>query len=114
MQFTASLCENRDFRRMYSSAKSCVGSYVVVYARRNRCGSNRLGITASTKVGNAVVRNRARRRIRECYRVNEPRFLPGYDVVIVARSRAATAPYHALQAELMALCHRHKLLRDTP
>lgn len=46
---------------------------------------NRLGLTVSTKVGCAVVRNRVRRRLREIYRLNEDMLTSGVDIVVVAR-----------------------------
>ena len=58
----------------------------------------------------AVVRNRARRRLREVYRLNETRLKSGYDIVIVARHAAATAPFDQLQADFLALCAQLSLL----
>ena len=54
---------------------------------KNRLGANRVGITASKKIGGAVARNRARRIIRAAYRQLAPRVAPGYDLVFVARTR---------------------------
>jgi len=64
--------ENRAFKRMYAKAKSVVTPSMVVYCRRGRFGKNRLGVTVSTKLGGAVVRNRARRRLREVFRLAQP------------------------------------------
>ena len=101
MEFSQSLKENYEFRRIYSRGKSDVGPYMVVYCRKNGRGINRVGITASTKLGHAVVRNRLRRRLREIYRLNEDRLLAGYDVVIVARHRAIGAKFSAMNDEFM-------------
>ncbi len=95
--------ENRNFRRLYASGKSAVDGNLAVYARRNRLGSNRLGITVGTKLGCAVVRNRARRRIREAYRLEEPHLRPGYDIVVVARVRAAESDFAHLRESLVKL-----------
>ena len=65
MKSTATVKKNYEFRRMYAKGKSGVSSCLVVYYRKNRLGHNRLGVTVSTKLGHAVVRNRVRRRIRE-------------------------------------------------
>lgn len=65
---------------------------LALYCRKNRQGRSRLGITVGVKVGKAVCRNRTRRRIREAYRLHEEQFLPGYDLVVVARVRARRAP----------------------
>lgn len=71
----------------------------------------RLGLTVGTKVGKAVVRNRTRRRIREAYRVNEGRFLQGYDIVVVARVRAAFSKYRDLERSLLQLSEKLGLLQ---
>ena len=87
MVFTQSLKQNHLFRRLYQRGKSSAGRCVVVYCRKNGLDCNRLGITAGTKIGHAVVRNRIRRRIREAYRLSEAEYQRGYDIVVVARSR---------------------------
>ena len=65
MKQAVTLKQNRDFRRLYSRGKSAVTPSMVVYCRKNGLDHNRLGFTVSTKLGGAVVRNRARRRLRE-------------------------------------------------
>lgn len=103
MKFTTSLKENHLFRRAYAKGKSAVAPSLVVYARRNGTRGNRLGLTASTKVGNAVTRNRIRRRLREIYRLHEGEFHAGFDVVVVARARAAESSYWALEEQFLRL-----------
>lgn len=98
MKKTVTIKKNHEFRRMYSKGRSAVTPYLVVYCRRNRLDHNRLGVTVSTKLGCAVVRNRARRRLRELFRLTQPRMKQGYDLVLVARSRAVDAPYQKLSA----------------
>ena len=71
MKKAVTLKENHEFRRMYKKGASAVGGGMVLYCRKNRLGHNRLGLTASVKLGHAVVRNRARRRLREVYRLNK-------------------------------------------
>ena len=93
MVFTKSLKQNHLFRRVYQKGKSSAGRSLVVYCRKNGLSYNRLGLTAGTKLGHAVVRNRIRRRIREAYRLSESSYLRGYDIVVVARSRAVDADF---------------------
>ena len=95
MKFSAPLKLNHIFRRLYST-KAYGNSLLVLYARRNRTDSNRVGITTGKKIGKAHVRNRARRRLREVYRLNEDRFQPGWDIVVVARTKAIHAPFDKL------------------
>ena len=67
--------ENYEFRRIYRKGKSAVSPQLVIYCQRNRRGHSRLGVSVSTKLGCAVVRNRVRRRIREIYRLNKAKML---------------------------------------
>ena len=70
MKFSRSLKLNHIFQRLYHTGGHA-NSFLVLYARRNRSCTNRVGITVSKKLGHAVVRNRVRRRLREIYRLNE-------------------------------------------
>ena len=73
----------------------------------------RLGLTASRKVGNAVVRNRARRRLREAARQILPAHAaPGHDFVLVARADTAERPWAELLGDLSAALKRLGLWRD--
>ncbi len=110
MKSRCTLKKNSDFRRLYAKGKSAVNPYMVVYCRRNRTGENRLGYTVSVKLGHAVLRNRMRRRLRELVRLNSPRMKSGWDIVIVARSRCAEAPWQKLQAAFLSSCEKLELL----
>lgn len=111
MKFSCALKRNHIFRRLYST-KGLANSYLVLYARRNRLGRNEVGITVSKKLGNAVIRNRTRRRLREVYRLNEERFTPGWDIVVVARSRSVEADFGQLTAAYLSLAGKAGLLRE--
>ena len=89
--------QNSDFRRIYRRGRSAVSGGVVVYCLKNRQGMSRLGVTVSTKLGHAVVRNRVRRRFRELYRLHRADMLPGWDIIMVGRVRAAELPYQKLE-----------------
>jgi ribonuclease P protein component len=65
----------------------------------------RVGFTVSSKVGNAVVRNRVRRRLRELYRKRRQALPKGLDVVVIAKRAAAEADSAQLGAELEQLAH---------
>ncbi len=98
MLHTVSLKENSVFRRLYYKGTSAGNRYLVIYCRRNSLQVSRLGLTVSTKLGKAVVRNRMRRRLREVYRLHEEKLLPGFDIVVVARSAAVDADFSKLQS----------------
>ena len=111
MKMTAPLKENHLFRRAYNKGSSAADSRLALYVRRNGRKANRLGLTVSTKVGCAVVRNRVRRRLREIYRLNEGALACGRDVVVVARTRAASSDYHQLERSFLKLADKLELLR---
>ncbi len=111
MKFSCALKRNHIFRRLYST-KGLANSYLVLYARRNRLGRNEVGITVSKKLGRAVIRNRTRRRLREVYRLNEDRFTPGWDIVVVARTRSVNADFGKLTAAYLSLAEKAGLLRE--
>lgn len=104
MKKTVTIKENRTFRRIYNKGRSAVTPFLVLYCRPNGRRQNRLGVTVSTKLGGAVVRNRARRRLREVYRLAQPDLKQGYDVILVARSRAVNGPYLKLTAAFYKAC----------
>lgn len=113
MKKTVSIKENRSFRRIYSRGRSAVTPFMVVYCRPNRLDHNRLGVTVSTKLGCAVVRNRARRRLREIFRLAGGDLRQGYDVILVARSRAVDGDYGKLTRAFYRACRELKLLEGT-
>ena len=110
MKFSTSLKFNHIFQRLYRSRGAADG-LLVLYARPNRTGNNRVGVTVSKKLGKAVVRNRVRRRLREVYRLNEDKFLSGWDIVVVARSRCISADFNRLTGAYLSLAEKAGILK---
>lgn len=106
MDFSVSMKKNHEFRRLYAKGKSVATKNLVVYFRRVERPYNQLGLTVSTKVGNAVVRNKVRRRLREIYRLNESGLICGMDVVIVARVKSRYSTYSELERDFLYACRR--------
>lgn len=105
MEHTTSLKLNHIFRRLYRTNGFADG-FLVLYARKNRTGTSRIGFTVSKKLGKAHIRNRVRRRLREVYRLNEAAFQPGWDIVVVARSKAVDAPFDKLTMSFLTLAQK--------
>ena len=112
MKRAVTLKENHEFRRLYQKGASAVSGSMVIYCRRNKLGHNRLGITVSVKLGGAVVRNRARRRLREVYRLNKPALKQGYDMILVARTRTLSGSWKELNDNFLRLCRKVNILEE--
>ena len=105
--------ENYEFRRIYRKGKTAVSPYLVLYCQKNRQGKTRLGVTVSTKLGKAVIRNRVRRRLREIWRLHRDVLQPGWDIILVARGRAVRSSYQKLdRAYLRALQETGLLIHE--
>lgn len=74
----------------------------MVYMSKNRMRTvNRLGLTVSTSLGHAVVRNRIKRVMRAAYTDIEPMILKGYDIILVARGRAVGAGMQQIRRDML-------------
>jgi ribonuclease P protein component len=93
-----------DYLRCYRTGRRRHGSLAIVYFVPNQLGHPRIGITASRKVGKAVVRHRLKRRIREIYRRWQDRDkLPGLDLVVHLKTEAGASDFQPLREELLRL-----------
>jgi ribonuclease P protein component len=96
-----------DFARVRDTApRSWPTRLLVLYAVPNDLDYSRVGITVSGRVGNAVVRNRVKRRIREALRASWERITPGLDLVVIARVAAAEASWEELTQALRTVLQR--------
>ena len=93
-----------DYLRCYRTGRRRHGSLAILYFLPNQLEAPRLGITASRKVGNSVVRHRLKRRIKEVYRRWQDRgLLPGLDLVVHLKPEAGKSDFPALRSELLRL-----------
>ena len=111
MIFSESLKKNSDFQNVYKNGKSYANKYLVMYVLENNTDKNRLGISASKKVGNSVVRHRFARLVRESYRLHENIFNSGLDIVVVARKSASLAGYAEIESALLHLSKLHHMIK---
>ena len=98
------LKQRKDFLRLAHAKRVHSTSFVLQARDRGDAQVLRVGFTCSKKVGNAVARNRAKRRLREIARLILPRFgQAGHDYVLIGRANVtATTKFNALQDELLA------------
>ena len=113
MQKQNRLRKSKDFAAARCGGRSWADRRLVLIARRTGGEHCRFGFSVSKRVGNAVVRNRVKRRLKEAARVELlPRLEPGWDFVVIARKDAADADYWRLSRSLSRL-FRHGKLLDT-
>jgi len=95
-----------DFQRIYETGRRLSSRLMTMFIRENDRSSARLGIAATKKIGSAVIRNRAKRLVRELFRHHKP--TGGFDVVIVPRREMLDASYDTLEAEFRGLLDRRR------
>lgn len=94
-----------DFKRVYERNVYATDDLLVANACENNLAHARLGLSVSRKVGNAVVRNRWKRVLREAFRLNREKLPAGVDLVFRPR-HGATPDFHALVESLPKLASR--------
>lgn len=107
------LTHSKNFQEAYQQGRRWVGRFMVLWLRSGEDASLRLGVVASRKVGNAVKRARAKRRLREAYRKNRYRFEGPYDVILVARRELLNGTWEAVVDELLTLAGQSGLTRES-
>lgn len=110
MRSYVTINENRDFMYLYRKGKCICADSVVIYFKKNRLNRLRLGITVTKKVGKAVVRNRIKRRLREIFGICAEQIPHCYDIVIVARTKAAETSFSELHSAVRFLLHKANLI----
>lgn len=106
MEKIGRLRRNSEFKTVYNSGKAYANSLLVIYVMPGADIINRAGFSVSKKVGNSVVRNKVRRRIKESYRLNSGLLKGGLDMVFVARTRAKGASYKEIESAMISLFKR--------
>jgi ribonuclease P protein component len=103
------LTQRRDFASVYRRGRQYRGDLLVLRVLKTDHSMPRFGFTASAAIGNAVARNRLKRRLREAVRSLE--VAPGWDIVVNSRRGAAEASYEQLRGELCDLFARAGVLQ---
>lgn len=100
------LVRRAEYDAVYREARRRSSREFTVFLRPNNLDLSRFGWSIKKALGNAVWRNRIRRRLREIVRLHRQEIAPGWDIVIHPRSSAATAEFAPMAQELMKLLPR--------
>ena len=100
-----------EFNLVKASGKSWHGKHLVLATlTRDTDTPSRIGILATRRLGNAVNRNKVRRKIREIFRLNQHRIRKGFWLVTIARVSSVAATYHELERDWLRLAERASIL----
>lgn len=104
------LTKREYFDKVYRGGKSSANhQFVLYYYMKPQQESFRLGISVSKKLGNAVVRNRIRRVVKEIVRLNVHRFAGGYDYILIARKPVVGMSYQEVEKSIFHVFKRASL-----
>lgn len=95
------ICRGKEYRCIYNNGKRIPGQYIIVFVKENQLLHNRFGIVTSKKLGNAVIRNRSKRIVREVIRNNLDKIKTGFDVVIVVRFNIREAVFDQVEKDYL-------------
>lgn len=101
-----------DFRRVYNEGKGVRGRFLTLRFAEGRGKKTRFGLAPARKIGNAVKRNRAKRRVRELCRAYQESVREKYDVVINIKNDAVDAEFEELKRDFISLLKRAGLLKS--
>ncbi|MCC6168338.1 MAG: ribonuclease P protein component [Caldilineaceae bacterium] len=105
---------NQRFQEIRRLGRSYSNEYLVLCVLPNQLAYSRYGFSVSSRIGNAVTRNRIKRRLREAVRLRMDSIQPGWDLVFIARNPIRSADYHQMDAACARLLRRAHLLPDAP
>ncbi len=100
------LRKNEDFKKVYKYGKNYYNRNLIMYVMKNELENTRIGFTVSKKVGNSVVRNRVKRRIKEIVRRNLRNIKEGYDIILIPKKNVSEINHKELEN---AIFHIFKL-----
>jgi len=112
MKFTSPLRFNYEFGKVYKKGRYLPGRYLVLHFIRHGRDYSRLGVTTGKKVKGSIQRNRMRRLMRECYRLNEPNIRKGYDIVLLGRDDPRDIKLDSVERDFIYLFKKAGIWED--
>lgn len=106
------LKKNKQFQAVYKTGKSYANKYLVIYILPNRGSECRVGFAAGKRLGSAPKRNRAKRLLREAFRLNQHRLKSGFDLIFIARIPLIGLDFDSVNRNFNELINRARLLTE--
>lgn len=101
--------QNKEYNAVFNGGVKVIGRYIIVYILANNLDYNRYGIITSKKIGNAVIRNNAKRKLRHLIRDNLQNVKIGHDVVIVARYTINETDFNSLESDFKIVLRKLRI-----
>ena len=95
------LRKNIEFKNIYKHGRNYWNRNFILYIRKNKLKETRVGFTISKKIGNAVTRNKIRRRMKDAYRLNFDNLKEGYDLIFIPKKHIVDIPYKELENSMI-------------
>lgn len=105
------LRNNMEFKKVYSGGKNYWNRNLVLYVRKNNMEHSRVGYSITKKIGNSVVRNKVRRRMKEIYRLEFNNIKAGYDIIIIPKKNIVDISYRDLESAMLHILKLSKVYK---
>ena len=111
LKYQYRLRKNRDFQAIYKEKNSVAAGAVVLYSKDTKGSVPKVGFSVSKKTGNAVIRNRCRRLMREAVRLHINELDPGKEYIFIGRRSLAKADFVQVERDVLRALKRNNRLR---
>lgn len=105
------LRNNMEFKRVYKDGKNYWNRNLILYVRKNNMENSRVGYSITKKIGNSVVRNKVRRRMKEILRLNFSNVKDGYDLIFIPKRNVVDISYKELESAILHILKLSKVLK---
>lgn len=106
------LRKNQDFKKVYKRGKNYWNRNLILHVMENGLDHSRVGFTVSKKIGNSVVRNRVKRRLKEIFRRNFNNVKEEYDIIIIPKRNVVSIGHKELESAMLHVLKLADLLKD--
>ena len=106
------LRKNDDFKKVYKKGKNYWNRNLILYIMKNGLDYTRIGFSVTKKIGNSVVRNKIRRRMKEICRQNLNNIGKGYDIIFIPKKNVVDITYRDLKSAMLHILKKSNILED--